>query len=101
MLYLNINAGYRTVIMARLTDMYYKDTNNTASAIVNGIRPFAEQKLESYLRQGFIDAGFFYDCEYTWDDEHKFIPLPVLLDMSNSSLNYYYSKVRKCEYFVS
>ena len=87
--------GYRTVIMASLSEIYYKDKKKTASSIISQIRSLPEQKMEDYLTEGLLDAGFFYDCEYTWDDEHKFIPLPVLLDMSNSSLNYYYRKVRQ------
>ena len=90
--------GYRTVIMGRLSDVYYR--NNTGSKIINKVKRYAEADLESYLRSGALEVGFFYDCEYTWDDTYKFIPLPTLLDMSNRSLNYYYSKVSRDECFL-
>ena len=89
--------GYRTVIMARLASIYYNIPGiqmNVLGPARNNLQIYTETNLELALENGNIDVGFFYECEQIWTGRHvRFIPLPMHLDMSNKSLNYYYAKV--------
>ena len=87
--------GYRTVIMTHLAEIYYKRKNITATVLGsprNNLQMYTEQNLENLLQNGDLDVGFFYECEYPWNGNLRFISLPAQLDFSNSSLNSYYSK---------
>jgi hypothetical protein len=84
--------------MTRLAEGYYNVSNIEATVLGsprNNQQIYTEQNLEALLVKGDIDVGFFYEVEHVWgsDSNVKFIPLPVYLDMSNSSLNSYYKKV--------
>ena len=87
--------GYRTVIMARLAENYYKVPGIAARVLGsprNNLQLYTEQNLEELLQQGNIDAGFFYECEHAWTGNLRFVYLPQQIDFSNSSLNAYYAK---------
>ena len=87
--------GYRTVIAARLAEIYYKQPGIAERILgtpLNNLQIYTEENLEALLEQGNIDVGFFYECEHPWDGNMRFIPLPTQMDFSNASLNSFYSK---------
>ena len=87
--------GYRTVIMTRLAEIFYNRKNISKTVLGtprNNLQMYTEQNLEKLLQNGDLDVGFFYECEYPWNGNLRFISLPVQLDFSNSSFNSYYSK---------
>ena len=97
-------SGYRTVIMARLAEIYY-NTPGIALKVLgpprNGQQIHTEARLELQLASNDIDVGFFYDCEQSWSNTGnlRFIPLPVEINMSNRTLNPYYAKVN-LDFFI-
>ena len=87
--------GYRTVIMTRLAEIFYNRKNISTTVLGtprNNLQIYTEQNLEKLLQNGDLDVGFFYECEYPWNGNLRFISLPAQLDFSNSSYNSYYSK---------
>jgi molybdate/tungstate transport system substrate-binding protein len=91
--------GARTVILARLANLYYNRTDIETRILGsprNNLQVYNEDYLEQMLQEGTIDVGFFYKCEQSWASTAnlRFISLPVRMDFSDPSYNTYYAKVR-------
>ena len=88
--------GYLTVILMRLAEKFYNVSGLEADILGSANNPqqiYAEQNLETYLAEGALDVGFFFECEQQWGVTSGFISLPPELDFSTPSLNNYYAQV--------
>ena len=88
--------GYLTVILMRLAERFYNVSGLETTILGSANNPqqiYAEQNLESFLAEGALDVGFFYESEQQWGVTSGFIPLPPELDFSTPSLNNYYAQV--------
>jgi molybdate/tungstate transport system substrate-binding protein len=90
--------GARTVILARLANLYYNRTDIETRILGsprNNLQIYTEEVLEQLLHDASIDVGFFYESEQSWNafTHLRFIPLPVHLDFSDPSYSTYYAKV--------
>ena len=87
-------AGARTIILARLAEIYYNTTGIEKKLFRQGqSQIYEESYLESHLKTHAVDVGFFYKSEQVWVGNLRFISLPDHISMGNASLKSYYAQV--------
>lgn len=86
----------------QLAEVYYNVSGLAQRILIasnNNQQIYVEQQLEALLAKGDLDVGFFYDCEQQWNVTSRFISLPINIDMSDVTLNNFYSQVH-CFFFL-
>ena len=91
-----IFVGARTIILARLAEIYYNTSGIEKKLFPTGqiSQIYEESWLESHLKTHAVDVGFFYEAEQVWVGKLRFISLPDHISMGNALLSAYYAKVQ-------
>lgn len=93
-------AGYRTLMLWQLADLYYQEKINGRSIYdtlyencpANNVRPM-EMELLPLLQSLDLDYAFEY-LSSAIQHNLKYIPLPDEIDLSNPEFDYYYRQVK-------
>ena len=90
------NTGARTIILARLAEIYYKTSGIEKKLFPKGSisQIYEESYLESHLKTHAVDVGFFYKTEQVWEGDLRFIHLPNFINMGDAALSTYYAQVQ-------